>query len=75
MDVCGLKRNISVGEAKHFVTFVDDFSRKMWVYMTKYKGLWFERYKEFQAFVEIQLEYEIKAFQWMYGGDFISKKI
>ena len=39
----------------------------------KCKGEWFERFKEFQAFVETQSEYKIKAFRWMSGGDFISK--
>ena len=31
--------------------------------MMKYKGEWFERLKEFQAFVKTQSKYEVKAFQ------------
>ena len=30
--------------------------------MMKYKGKWFERFKEFQAFVEMQSKHEIKEF-------------
>ena len=33
--------------------------------MIKTKGEWFERFKEFQAFVKTQSEYDIKAFWWM----------
>lgn len=47
---------------KKVVTFVDDYSKKVWVYMMKYKGKWFERFKEFQAFVEMQSKHEIKEF-------------
>ena len=39
----------------------------------KYKGEGFERFHEFQTFLEIQLEYKIKAFRWMSKGDSISK--
>ena len=41
--------------------------------MMKSKGEWFERFKEFRAFVETQSEHEIKTFRWMRGGDSISK--
>ena len=39
----------------------------------KSKGEWLERFKEFQTFVETQLEHEIKAFWWMSAWDSISK--
>ena len=51
-------RTMSVGRAKYFFTFVDDFSRKVWVYMMRCKGEWFENFKGFQAFVETQLEHK-----------------
>ena len=72
--VCGPMRTTSIGGAKYFVIFVDDYSRKVWVYTMKCKGEWFERFKEFQALVETQSEHKIKAFRCMSGGDFISKE-
>jgi hypothetical protein len=72
--VIGLMRITSVRGAKYFVTFVDDFLKKIWVHMMKCKGKSFERFKEFRAFEEMQLEYEIKAFLWISGGDSISKE-
>lgn len=38
LDVCGLMRNMFVGRVKYFITFIDDFSRNVWVYMIKSKG-------------------------------------
>ena len=72
--VCGPMRTTSIGGARYFVTFVDDYSRKVWVYTMKCKGEWFERFKEFQALVETQSGHKIKAFRCMSGGDFISKE-
>ena len=60
--VRGLMRNVSMGGTKYFVTCFDNFSRKVWVYMMKFKGEWFESFKEFQRFVKMQSEHEIKAF-------------
>ena len=66
---------MSMGGAKYFVTFGDDFWRKVWIYMMKSKGEWFDRFKEFQTFVETQLEYELKVFWWMSRSNSIWKKI
>jgi hypothetical protein len=50
-SVFGPMRITSVGGKKYFVIFVDDYSRKVWVYTMKCKGEWFERFKEFQALI------------------------
>jgi hypothetical protein len=71
--VCGPMKTTSIGGAKYFVIFVDDYSRKVWVYTMKCKGEWFERFKELQTLVETQSGHKIKAFRCMNGGDFISK--
>ena len=34
-DVCGLMPTVSMGGAIYFVTFIDDFSRKVWAYPLK----------------------------------------
>ena len=36
-DVCGPMKILSFGGARYFVTFIDDFSRKMWMYILKSK--------------------------------------
>jgi hypothetical protein len=37
-DVWGPSPTISYGGSSYFVTFIDDFSRKVWIYMLKSKG-------------------------------------
>jgi len=36
----------------YYVTFVDDYSRKTWIYFLKYKDEVFEKFWEFKAQVE-----------------------
>jgi len=36
-DVCGLMNISSIGGNKYFLTFIDDFSRKTWIYLLKSK--------------------------------------
>jgi hypothetical protein len=44
-------RTTSLGGARFFVTYIDDFSRKMWVYSLKSKGECLEKFEEFKALV------------------------
>lgn len=41
-DVCGPMKNTSTGGARYFVTFIDDFSRRVHVYFIKNKSEVFE---------------------------------
>ena len=71
-DVCGPMRTTSIGGGKYFVTFIDDFSRKMWVYILKSKGECFERFREYKALVETQSEHKIKVLRSDNGGEYMS---
>ena len=44
----------SKGGAVYFVTFIDDFSRKVLVYFMKHKNEVFEKFKQWKAKVEKQ---------------------
>jgi len=72
-DVCGPMRTTSLGGARYFVTYIDDFSRKVWVYLLKSKGECLEKFKEFKALVETQSEHKIKMFCSNNGGEYTSK--
>jgi hypothetical protein len=50
-DVCKMLAR-SMGGAKYFVTFIDDFSRKVWVYVLKTKDQVLSVSKQFQVSVE-----------------------
>ncbi|GAU34810.1 hypothetical protein TSUD_394360 [Trifolium subterraneum] len=51
-DVCGPIKPRSLGKSNYFLLFVDDFSRKTWVYFLKEKSEVFENFKKFKALVE-----------------------
>jgi hypothetical protein len=51
-DVCGPTSMESVSGFKYFVLFIDDYSRKTWIYFLKAKAEDFDRFKEFRALVE-----------------------
>jgi hypothetical protein len=66
-------RTTSFGGARYFVTYIEDFSKKVWVYLLKSKGECSEKFKEFKALVETQSEHKIKVFRSDYGGAYISQ--
>jgi 5'-3' exoribonuclease 2 len=48
-DMCGHMQIPSLGKIQYFITFIDDFSRKTWVYFLNYKSEAFEIFKQFKA--------------------------
>jgi hypothetical protein len=47
-NVCGLMKTPSHGGARYFVTFLNDFSRKIHVYLLKAKGEVFDKFKAYR---------------------------
>jgi len=45
-DVWGSSPVVFIGGARYYVTFIDDFSRKVWVYFLKQKLEVFQKFKE-----------------------------
>jgi hypothetical protein len=56
VDLWGPARTQSLGGAMYFLSLVDDFSRRVWVYDLKNKYETFERFEEWKAMVEISLK-------------------
>ena len=54
----------------YHVSFIDDFSRKTWIYFLKSKDEVFNKFKEFKALVENHTEKKIKTFRSDIGGEF-----
>jgi hypothetical protein len=50
---------MSTGQNRYFLTFIDDFSRKTWVYFLKRKSEVLNCFKDFKAIVEKQSGYKI----------------
>lgn len=69
-DVCGPIKVRSHGGALYFVTFIDDCSRKLWVYTLKSKNQVFEVFKQFQASVERETGKKLKCIRTDNGGEY-----
>ena len=71
-DVCGPIQNVSLGGCKYFVTFIDDFTRYVWVYVLKHKNEVMGKFQEWKNLVENQLEFKVKSIRTDCGGEYIS---
>ena len=59
-DVWGPTRELSLGGSQYFITFTDDFSRKVQMYNLKQKSEVFAKFKQCKAQVENQTGRKIK---------------
>jgi len=73
-DVCGPIQVESTGGNKYFVTFIDDFSRKLWTYLIKRKSEVFEVFRKLKSLVEKQSGYKIKTLRTDGGGEYVSSE-
>ena len=69
-DLWGPYPNTSYGGEKYYVLFVDEFSRKVWVYVLKRKADVFNMFKQFRVMVEKRNDRTIKCLRMDNGGEF-----
>ncbi|PRQ23286.1 putative RNA-directed DNA polymerase [Rosa chinensis] len=69
-DLCSVEVP-SHGGGKYFVTFIDDFSRKTWVYILKNKSEACDTFKVFKAYIEKQSGRKIKVLRTDRGQEYI----
>ena len=64
-----------MGGNKYFVTFIDEFSRMMWLYLIKAKCEVFSVFKEYKVLSEKQSGKAIKVIRTDGGGEYTSKDV
>jgi len=69
-DLWGPARVPSKGGARYMLTFIDDYSRKVWVYFMKKKSDVFVTFKQWKALVEKQTGKKIKRLRTSNGLEF-----
>ena len=69
-DVCGPMPTKSLRGYEYYVTFIDDFSRKTWIYFLKTKDEVFSLFQEFKALVENSTGRKIKVLRSDNGGEY-----
>ena len=73
-DICVPMQTSSIGGCKFFLTFIDDYSRKTWVYLLKHKSDAFSYFQQFKALVENQSGHRIKILRTDIGGEYVSNE-
>lgn len=71
-DICGPLNTPSVTGCRYFLLFVDDFSRRMWVYFLKQKSEVFTMFQTLKALVEKESSCQIVTLWSDNGGEFCS---
>jgi transposase InsO family protein len=73
-DVCGPIIPDSFSGKEYFITFIDDYSRKCWVYFLEKKSEAFETFKNFKVMVEKITGKNIRSLRSDRGGEYLSNQ-
>ena len=73
-DVCGKVNSKSLSGGEYFLTFVDDSTRYVWVYILKQKSQVFERFLEWKIMVEKSTGKKLQTLRTDNGGEYTSHK-
>ena len=71
-DVCGPMQTQSIGGAKYFVTFIDDYTRCCTVYFMKHKSEVLDKFKEFEVTTTNAAGRAIGTLRTDNGGEYLS---
>ncbi|KAK2441923.1 hypothetical protein QL285_013156 [Trifolium repens] len=73
-DVCGPIETPTLSGSRYFMTCVDEFTRKIWIYLLKEKSEVFAAFTKFCALAERQREYKLKIIRTDGGGEYNSRE-
>jgi transposase InsO family protein len=73
-DVWGPAQVSSLGGFHYYVTFIDDATRKTWVYCIRQKSDVFDTFKKWKALVENETGKSLKCLRSDNGGEYCNKE-
>lgn len=73
-DLVGPMETQSIGKSRYILTFIDDFSRKVFVYFLKSKEEVLIKFSEFKQMVETQTERKVKAIRTDNGTEYCNNE-
>lgn len=73
-DIWRPARVPSRGGARFFISFIDDWSRKVWVYLLKHKNQAFKSFKQWKSLMEKQRGKQIKVLRTNNGLEYLSNE-
>lgn len=73
-DLCGPTKTTTNGGDKYFLSIIDDYSRKLWIYIPKSKDETFGRFKVWCNEVQLEKVTTLKCLRTDNGLEFLSKE-
>ena len=73
-NVCGPMDVEIVGEKRYFYTFINDATRKVWIYLLRSKDQVFQYFPQFHVMIERQTEEKLKSLIFDNGGKYTSRE-
>ncbi|GJZ73096.1 retrovirus-related pol polyprotein from transposon TNT 1-94 [Tanacetum coccineum] len=74
LDLWGPSQVESLGGKRYFLSIVDDYSRRVWVYILRFKHEAFEKFKEWKQLVENQTGRTVKKLRTDNGLEFCNRE-
>ena len=71
-DIYGLIKLVSNSKKRYFISFIDDYSRKVWIYFLVEKSEAFTIFKNYKNLVEKETRVFIHCLRTNKGGEFTS---
>ena len=71
LNVCGSMSSTSLSRYIYYVSFIDDYSHKTWIYFLKAKSEVFNKFKEFKALIDNLSKMNINTLRSGNKGEFI----
>ncbi|WVZ11959.1 hypothetical protein V8G54_016489 [Vigna mungo] len=73
-DLWGPAKTLTHGGGAYFLSIIDDFSRRVWIYVLKNKSETFQKFKEWHTQIENQLGCRLKCLRTDNGLEFVSEE-
>ena len=70
-DLWGPSPVATLGGSRYYITFIDDSSRKVWIYCLKNKFDVFEIFKKWKATIETETNLKVKCLRSDNGKEYI----
>ena len=74
INLWGLSLVASLGGSRYYITFIDECSRKVWVYFSKNKSDVLDTFKMWKAMVETKTCLKLKCLRSDNGGEYIDRE-
>ena len=75
MNVWGPAQVSSLNSSLYYVTFIDDATRKVWIYFLRQKSNVFETFKKWRSLVENEMGKKLKCIRFDNGDQYCSKNL